>query len=106
MMKTITLLLSLFSSAMAFAPIAVPRSSTCALNMVDLANGAMSFDRVCREWRCKYEGDKATSESLEAISNVLDEYLPTIKKVSKGITVNRLVCGACLDFVSTPYLTC
>lgn len=86
---------------MAFAPIAVPRSSTSALNMVDLANGAMSFDRVCREWRCKYSGDKATSESLEAISKVLDEYLPTIKNVSKDITVNRLVCGACLDFVST-----
>lgn len=58
----------------------------------------MSFDRVCREWRCKYEGDKATSESLEAISKIVDEYLPEIKKVSKDAKVNRLVCGGCLDF--------
>ena len=65
---------------------------------VPLANGAMSFNRVCREWRCKYEGDKATSESLEAISKVVDEYLPEIKKISEGVTVNRLVCGGCLDF--------
>ena len=58
----------------------------------------MSFDRVCREWRCKYTGDKSDSKSLEAIAKVVDEYLPEIKKVSKDATVNRLVCGACLDF--------
>jgi len=97
-MKTFAAAL-LVASASAFAPATtVTRSSSSSLNMVDLANGAMSFDRVCREWRCKYEGDKATSESLEAIAKVVDEYLPEIKKVSKGVTVNRLVCGACLDF--------
>ena len=67
-------------------------------NAVPLANCAMSFDRVCREWRCKYTGDKATSESLEAISKLVDEYLPEIKASSSDATVNRLVCGACLDF--------
>jgi hypothetical protein len=64
----------------------------------ELANGAMSFDHVCREWRCKYSGDKSTSDSLEEISKVVDEYLPELKKVSKDVQVNRLVCGACLDF--------
>ena len=73
------------------------RSNT-ALADVPLANGSMSFNRVCREWRCKYEGDKSTSESLEAISKVVDELLPEIKKSSKDATVNRLVCGGCLDF--------
>lgn len=38
------------------------------------------------------------SESLEAIAKVVDEYLPQIKAVSDDITVNRLVCGGCLDF--------
>ena len=28
----------------------------------------------------------------------MDEYLPQIKAVSPDATVNRLVCGACLDF--------
>lgn len=46
------------------------------------------FAGVCREWRCKYEGDKATSASLEACSKVLDEYLPELKKID-GVTVNR-----------------
>lgn len=72
--------------------------TTTALPMVDMANGKMSFDRVCREWRCKYTGDKADSKSLEAIAGVVDEYIEQIKSVSSDITVNRLVCGACLDF--------
>jgi hypothetical protein len=90
--------ISLFALSSSFAPISTSRHVTSLGMAVDLANGAMSFDRVCREWRCKYTGDKATSESLEAIAKVVDEYLPEIKKVSKDVTVNRLVCGACLDF--------
>jgi len=58
----------------------------------------MSFDHVCREWRCKYTGDKSDSKSLEAIAKIVDEYLPEIKKVSGDVKVNRLVCGSCLDF--------
>ena len=50
------------------------------------------FAGVCREWRCKYEGDKATSASLEACSKVLDEYLPELKKID-GVTVNRAVAA-------------
>ncbi|GMI45334.1 hypothetical protein TrCOL_g3260 [Triparma columacea] len=79
------------------SPNAFIRKST-SVNSVPLANGKMSFNRVCREWRCKYEGDKSTSESLSAISDVVDEFLPAIKGVSSDVTVNRLVCGACLDF--------
>jgi hypothetical protein len=99
----------LAATVSAFAPLIVPpplrRSSSQQLNMVDLANGSMSFDRVCREWRCKYTGDKSTSKSLEAIAGVVDEYLPELKKVSGGVTVNRLVCGSCLDFkLQTTYV--
>jgi len=88
--------LALAASAGAFAP-SVHQRATVVQQGVPLANGAMEFDRVCREWRCKYEGDKATSASLEACSKVLDEYLPELKKID-GVTVNRLVCGGCLDF--------
>lgn len=93
------LFVTALTSASAFAPMSSPPSSSAlAAESVPLANGAMSFNRVCREWRCKYEGDKGTSESLEAIAKVVDEMLPEIKKISPDITVNRLVCGACLDF--------
>eukprot|EP00614_Pseudopedinella_elastica_P008676 CAMPEP_0172604008 /NCGR_PEP_ID=MMETSP1068-20121228/24243_1 /TAXON_ID=35684 /ORGANISM="Pseudopedinella elastica, Strain CCMP716" /LENGTH=147 /DNA_ID=CAMNT_0013405927 /DNA_START=57 /DNA_END=500 /DNA_ORIENTATION=- len=85
------------SSAFQLAPARRPVRASTRLN-VDLANGKMSFDRVCREWRCKYEGDKATSESLEAIAGVVEEFLPAIKAVSKEAVVTRMVCGGCLDF--------
>ena len=55
-----------------------------------------NYAGVCREWRCKYEGDKATSASLEACSKVLDEYLPELKKID-GVTVNRAVRRANLN---------
>lgn len=91
----------LASVATAFTPeqMISTRASRTRLNeAVPLANGSMNFDRVCREWRCKYTGDKSDSESLEAIAGVVAEYLPEIKKASADAVVNRLVCGACLDF--------
>ncbi|KAL7465282.1 hypothetical protein ACHAXS_005623 [Conticribra weissflogii] len=99
-MKTsIAFLFAAATRTSAFAPSANSAfTRSLSTNAVPLANGAMSFDRVCREWRCKYTGDKATSESLEEISKLVDEYLPQIKSVSSDATVNRLVCGACLDF--------
>lgn len=97
---TAALVTAFAASASAFAPAGNLDRPSTALNAdpVPLANGAMSFNRVCREIRCKYTGDKGTSESLEAIAGVVDELLPEIKKASKDITVNRLVCGSCLDF--------
>jgi len=99
-MKTsVAFLFAAVARTSAFAPSANNAfTRSVSTNAVPLANGAMSFDRVCREWRCKYTGDKATSESLEEISKLVDEYLPQIKSVSGDATVNRLVCGACLDF--------
>ena len=96
-MRVLALLLAIVSAA-AFAPSnrAMPR--TAPLPAVELANGKMSFDRVCREWRCKYEGDKVTSASLEAIAGVVDEYLPTLKALDPDATITRMVCGGCLDF--------
>ena len=89
----------LFGIASAFSPESrAVRPNTRLHDAVPLANGSMNFDRVCREWRCKYTGDKSTSESLEAIAGIVAEYLPEIKKASSDVTVNRLVCGACLDF--------
>ena len=89
-------LFALVATASAFAPASSRAAPSTALNSVPLAGG-MSFDRVCREWRCKYTGDKSDSKSLEALAGVLEEALPELKKLN-GVTVNRLVCGSCLDF--------
>jgi hypothetical protein len=97
-MKSFAVLSALLATSSAFVVSPGFTRPQVSMNSVPLANGAMSFDRVCREWRCKYSGDKSDSESLEAISKVVDEYLPAIKAVSADATVNRLVCGGCLDF--------
>jgi len=100
-MKIAALFIATLASASAFSTpqnSQIRKSMALSAESVPLANDSMSFNRVCREWRCKYDGDKVTSKSLEAISGVLDTCLPDIKKVSSDITVNRLVCGGCLDF--------
>ena len=66
----ITLLSTLISTAAAFSPARSTFTRNMSLNAVPLANGSMSFDRVCREWRCKYSGDKTDSESLESVAKV------------------------------------
>eukprot|EP00555_Chaetoceros_dichaeta_P001505 CAMPEP_0198276390 /NCGR_PEP_ID=MMETSP1447-20131203/65281_1 /TAXON_ID=420782 /ORGANISM="Chaetoceros dichaeta, Strain CCMP1751" /LENGTH=148 /DNA_ID=CAMNT_0043971335 /DNA_START=1375 /DNA_END=1821 /DNA_ORIENTATION=+ len=91
-------LLTISASAFSPASPAFRQMSSLKAEPVPLANGSMSFDHVCREWRCKYTGDKSDSASLEAIAKVVDEYLPQIKAVSATAKVNRLVCGSCLDF--------
>ena len=39
-----------------------------------------------------------TGFTTQAIAGIVDDLLPEIKKASKDATVNRLVCGGCLDF--------
>ena len=109
-MKIAALFVATISGVSAFTSQGISNRASSALSAepVPLANGAMSFNRVCREWRCKYEGDKATSESLEAIAKIVDEKLPEIKKASDDICQLRLdfqtfngfvvgASGACTD---------
>jgi len=65
--------------------------------MPAIANGAVSFDTVAREWRAKYTGPAGESASLEAAQKVLEKYLPAMKAL-EGSEVTRQVCGGCLDF--------
>ncbi|GAB5370176.1 hypothetical protein AAMO2058_001469900 [Amorphochlora amoebiformis] len=64
--------------------------------MTEIAKG-VSFDTVAREWRMKWtaESDKA---SLVAAQEALDEVLSEVKAVPGVKSVQRVVCGGCLDF--------
>ena len=55
----LVLIASIITKTSAFAPAVAPKVFTRSMstNAVPLANGAMSFDRVCREWRCKVRPD-------------------------------------------------
>uniref|UniRef100_A0A7S1U858 Uncharacterized protein n=1 Tax=Phaeomonas parva TaxID=124430 RepID=A0A7S1U858_9STRA len=55
----------------------------------------VSFDTVAREWRCKWSPD-ADKASLTALQDLLTSHLDAIK--ASGATVQRVVCGGCMDF--------
>ena len=57
----------------------------------------VDFDTVAREWRCKWsaDGDKA---SLAAAQKSLIAVLDQVKAVDGFKSVQRVVCGGCLDF--------
>jgi len=69
--------------------------------MADIGDTGVSFDKVAREWRCKYSpgesGGPGDSASLKACNDLLMEYLPKLKALP-GAEITRQVCGGCLDF--------
>lgn len=57
----------------------------------------VSFDKVAREWRCKWSPD-AEKESLVKSQEVLEGVLAQLKGVPGVLSVQRVVCGGCMDF--------
>ena len=57
----------------------------------------VSFDHIAREWRMKWSADNE-KESLAKAQKALTEKLATIKAVPGVVSVQRVVCGGCLDF--------
>ena len=61
-----------------------------------IADG-VEFDTIAREWRCKWspEGDKA---SLVACQIALESVVEDLNEVDGVKSIERVVCGDCLDF--------
>jgi hypothetical protein len=57
----------------------------------------VEFDTVAREWRCKWSADD-DKRSLAELQRTLDESKDEIKAVDGVKSVQRIVCGGCLDF--------
>ena len=57
----------------------------------------VEFDTIAREWRCKWsaENDK---KSLSDLQKVLDDTRANISGIEGVKSVQRVVCGGCLDF--------
>eukprot|EP00658_Telonema_sp_P-2_P028767 TRINITY_DN21993_c0_g1_i2.p2 TRINITY_DN21993_c0_g1~~TRINITY_DN21993_c0_g1_i2.p2 ORF type:complete len:132 (+),score=35.27 TRINITY_DN21993_c0_g1_i2:187-582(+) len=64
--------------------------------MPEICEG-VSFDVVAREWRCKWSGDEDKA-SLVACQKLVDENLAALKELAGVQSVQRVVCGGCLDF--------
>jgi hypothetical protein len=57
----------------------------------------VDFDTIAREWRCKWSPDD-DKKSLQEAQKLLDAVLDDLKKVDGFKSVQRVVCGGCLDF--------
>eukprot|EP00594_Rhizosolenia_setigera_P010911 CAMPEP_0178962832 /NCGR_PEP_ID=MMETSP0789-20121207/14617_1 /TAXON_ID=3005 /ORGANISM="Rhizosolenia setigera, Strain CCMP 1694" /LENGTH=113 /DNA_ID=CAMNT_0020647093 /DNA_START=125 /DNA_END=466 /DNA_ORIENTATION=+ len=57
----------------------------------------VSFDTIAREWRCKWSADNDKA-SLASAQKALDSVLSEVKAVDGVKSVQRVVCGGCLDF--------
>lgn len=70
---------------------------------ITIAEG-VEFDTIAREWRCKWspDGEKA---SLVALQKALETVTPEIKTVDGLKSIERVVCGGCLDFKVITSLT-
>lgn len=64
----------------------------------------VEFDTIAREWRCKWSADNDKA-SLVAANKAINEILAQVKGTDGVISVQRVVCGGCLDFkVSNRYI--
>lgn len=57
----------------------------------------VEFDTIAREWRCKWSSDD-DKKSLAELQTVLNEAKEDIKTIDGLKSVQRVVCGGCLDF--------
>ena len=64
--------------------------------MITITDG-VEFDTVAREWRCKWSDD-ADKASLQEAQKLLNSVIADVKAVDGVKSVQRVVCGGCLDF--------
>ena len=57
----------------------------------------VSFDTVAREMRCKWSGEDSKA-SLSALQALLEAHAAALKAVPGVKSVQRVVCGGCLDY--------
>ena len=57
----------------------------------------VEFDTIAREWRLKWSPDN-DKKSLANVQQSLNVFLPAIKKIDGVMSVQRIVCGGCLDY--------
>jgi formate-dependent phosphoribosylglycinamide formyltransferase (GAR transformylase) len=72
------------------------KSSTGLRESIQICEG-VEFDKIAREWRCKWSPDNDKAALVEA-QKALESVLSDVKKVDGVLGVERVVCGGCLDF--------
>jgi len=64
--------------------------------MITITNG-VEFDTIAREWRLKWSPDD-DKKSLASVQQTLNDFLLALKSINGVKSVQRIVCGGCLDY--------
>ena len=81
---------------MASSPIVRAAAAKSSLKMVKITEG-VEFDTIAREWRMKWSPDN-DKKSLQSIQATLAVFTSGLKKIDGIKSVQRIVCGGCLDY--------
>lgn len=84
------------SRAFISSHLAPSRSGSRLLESIQICEG-VEFDKIAREWRCKWSPDNDKASLVQA-QKALESVLGDVKKVDGVLGVERVVCGGCLDF--------
>jgi hypothetical protein len=57
----------------------------------------VQFDTIAREWRLKWSADD-NKKSLASVQQTLVLFTQALKKIDGVKSVQRIVCGGCLDY--------
>ena len=94
---------SLFLVASSFSifprKLAVRYSSSTAVKMSDMIEitSGVQFNTIAREWRLKWSED-SDKKSLQSVQQTLSIFENELKNIPGMKSVQRIVCGGCLDF--------
>ena len=72
------------------------RNPTALLKMATIAEG-VEFNTIAREWRWKFD-TKNEKKSLVSSQQTLNVFKSQLQKISGVKSIQRIVCGGCLDF--------
>ena len=74
------------------------RSSTVKMSgdMIEITPG-VQFNSIAREWRLKWSED-SDKKSLQSVQQTLSIFESELKAIPGMKSVQRIVCGGCLDF--------
>ena len=66
------------------------------MSMIEITKG-VEFDTIAREWRLKWSVD-SDKKSLQSVQQTLSIFENELKGIQGLKSVQRIVCGGCLDY--------
>lgn len=86
----------MFASVSSFRNLASKPLASTARKMATITTG-VEFDTIAREWRMKWSAD-SDKKSLADVQATLNKFTASLKSVDGVKSVQRVVCGGCLDY--------